>query len=643
MISLTLPDGKTIEANSGATLLDAAKSIGEGLARAALAGKIDGQMADLATPLTRDASIELLTWRDEEGREVFRHTASHVMAQAVLRLHPEAKLAIGPAIADGFYYDIAFPQPISAEDLEKIEAEMKKIVAAKYAPKRVEMPIDDALRRFRATDDRFKVELLEELKAKGETTVSLYEQGEFADLCRGPHLPNTGMIKAFKLLSLAGAYWRGDEKNEMLTRIYGACFPDKKELEEHLRILEEAKKRDHRKIGKELKLFAFHDEGPGFPFFLPNGVILYETLMAACRAELKKRNYVEIKTPVVLNEDLWHRSGHWDNYKENMYFIEIDEKGYALKPMNCPGGLLVFNQDLHSYRELPLRVAEFGLVHRHELSGVLHGLFRVRCFTQDDAHHFCAEEQLKGEIRDIINLVFHIYAMVGFENWHVELSTRPAKSIGSDEIWEKATAALQETLEEMNIAYQLNPGDGAFYGPKIDFHIQDCLKRTWQCGTIQVDFSMPERFDLSYIGADGEKHRPVMVHRAIFGSIERFLGILTEHWAGDFPLWLAPVQAIVLPISSDQAEYARQCQTALAAAGIRAEIDATDEKIGKKIREAELRKIPLMLIAGRQEAESGQIAPRRRHVGDMGAMPLARLIEIARKEIDARATAPMAE
>ena len=640
MIFLTLPDGKTLQVEKGTTLAKAAEAIGPGLARAALAAWVDGRLLDLSTPLEHDAAIQFITWKDKGGAEVFRHTTSHILAQAVKRLCPEARLAIGPAIDDGFYYDIAFPSPISAEELPKIEEEMKKIVQEGVAPRRIEMPIAEARARCVAQGERFKVELLDDWAAEGETTVSLYEQGEFTDLCRGPHLPSTRLVKTFKLLSVAGAYWKGDERREMLTRIYGISFPDKEQLNEHLRLLEEAQKRDHRKIGKDLRMFAFHDEAPGFPFFLPNGVTLYETLMSACREELKKRGYVEIKTPLILNEDLWHRSGHWDHYKENMYFTEIDGKGHAVKPMNCPGGLLVYNQDLHSYRELPLKVAEFGLVHRHELSGVLHGLFRVRCFTQDDAHVFCTEQQLKEEIRKIIELVFHLYGMFGFTDCHIELSTRPEKSLGSDEIWEKSTTALQETLEEMGVKYQLNPGQGAFYGPKIDFHIKDCLKRTWQCGTIQVDFSMPERFDLTYIGPDGERRRPVMIHRAIFGSIERFLGILTEHWAGDFPLWLAPVQAIVLSISADQHDYARSVLSQLQAAGIRAEIDLSDEKIGKKIREAELRRIPMMLVVGKNEAAKGQVALRRRHLGDQGALALEELIAKARHEIDERINKP---
>ncbi len=642
MIKVTLPDGKQLEVENGATLGEVAQKIGSGLAKAALAGKVDGRTADLTTPLTHDTAVQLLTWDSPEGREVFWHSTSHLLAQAVTRLYPKARLTIGPPIAEGFYYDIEFPEQISVEDLPKIEAEMKKIVEENLAAKRVEMPIDQARQKYAEAGNPYKVELLDDLKAVGEQTVSFYDQGEFTDLCRGPHLPSTGKVKAFKLLSVAGAYWRGSEKNQMLTRIYGISFPDKKMLDEYLRLLEEAKKRDHRKIGKDLKLFSFHEEGPGFPFFMPNGVILYNTLIDEIRRELRKRGYVEIKTPIILNEALWHRSGHWDHYKENMYFTQIDEADYAVKPMNCPGGLVVFNQDLHSYRELPLRVAEFGLVHRHEKSGVLHGLFRVRCFTQDDAHVFCTEDQLKDEIRDIIDLIYYVYDLAGFSDYRIELSTRPENSIGSDEIWDKATSALQETLEEMGIEYQLNPGDGAFYGPKIDFHVKDCLNRTWQCGTIQVDFSMPERFDLSYIGADGEKHRPVMVHRAIFGSIERFLGILTEHWAGDFPLWLAPVQAIVLPVSTDQVEYARNVRQQLEAAGIRTEVDYTEEKIGKKIREAELRKVPLMLVVGAKEAEAGKVSVRRRHAGDQGVLTIEELIEKASAEIVSRAKPPMA-
>ncbi len=641
MITLTLPDGKKIEAESGATLADVARQIGPGLAKAALAGRVNGHITDLNAPLTADAEIQLLTWDSEAGRDTFWHTSSHILAQAVMRLYPKAKLTIGPAIAEGFYYDIDFPEPVSADDLEKIEAEMKKIVDADLPSKRVEVSLNEIRQRYLVEGNHFKVELLNDLEAMGEHTITIYEQGEFSDLCRGPHLPSTGKVKAFKLLSVAGAYWRGDEKNPMLTRIYGISFPDKKMLEEYLRVLEEAKKRDHRKIGRELSLFSFHDEAPGFPFFMPNGVILYNTLIDEIRRELRKRGYSEIKTPIILNEQLWHRSGHWDHYKENMYFTQIDERDFAVKPMNCPGGLLVFNQDLHSYRDLPMRVAEFGLCHRHEKSGVLHGLFRVRCFTQDDAHVFCTEEQLKDEIRQIIELIYYVYDLAGFSEYKLELSTRPEHSIGSDEIWEKATDALRETLETMKIDYQLNPGDGAFYGPKIDFHVKDCLGRTWQCGTIQVDFSMPERFDLSYVGADGEKHRPVMVHRAIFGSIERFLGILIEHWAGDFPLWLAPVQAIVLAVTNDQHDYARQVRKQLEDAGIRCVLDLNEEKIGKKIREAEMRKIPMMLVVGAKEAESGQVSVRRRHVATQSVMDVEELIAQANEEIQTRAKQPL--
>lgn len=637
MITLTLPDGKQIEAESGSTLGDVARKIGPGLAKAALAGRMNGRMMDLATPLTEGGEIQLLTWDSDEGREIFWHTTSHILAQAVMRLYPKAKLTIGPPIAEGFYYDIDFGETVSVDDLPRIEAEMKKIIEEDFPSKRVEITLDEARERYAQLGNSFKVELLDDLQARGEQRVTYYEQGEFFDLCRGPHLPSTGKVRAFKLLSVAGAYWRGDEKNPMLTRIYGISFPDRKQLDEYLRMLEEAKKRDHRKIGRELGLFAFHDEAPGFPFFMPNGVILYNTLIDEIRRELRKRGYVEIKTPIILNEELWHRSGHWDHYKENMYFTEIDERDYAVKPMNCPGGLLVFNQDLHSYRDLPLRVAEFGLVHRHEKSGVLHGLFRVRCFTQDDAHVFCTEEHLEDEIRQIIELIHHVYDLVGFKEYNVELSTRPDNSIGSDEIWDKATTALRHTLEKMEINYKLNPGDGAFYGPKIDFHVKDCLGRTWQCGTIQADFSMPERFDLNYVGVDGQKHRPVMVHRAIFGSIERFLGILIEHWAGDFPLWLAPVQAIVLPVSGEQHEYARQLRSRFEAAGIRTQMDLSEEKIGKKIREAELRKIPMMLVVGAKEVESGQVSVRRRHVQQQSVLPVEEVISAAIREIESRA------
>jgi threonyl-tRNA synthetase len=554
---------------------------------------------------------------------------------AVKRLYPEAKLEDGPATENGFFYDIQMPQSIGPDELPAIESEMDKIVAEDLPLTRRELNREEAIAFFTQRSETFKVETIQDLPA--DAVISVYEMGAFADLCRGPHLPNTGLVKAFKIMSLAGAYRKGDATREQLVRFHGIAFADKKQMKEYLDLLEEAKKRDHRRIGQDLELFSFHDEGPGFPFFHAKGTILYNTLLAFMREELDKRGYTEIRTPMILNEELWHRSGHWDNYRQNMYFTRLDERDYAVKPMNCPGGLLVYRALRHSYKELPIRAAEFGLVHRHELSGVLHGLFRVRCFTQDDAHVFCTPDQLLSEIDKIIELVLHVYRVAGIDDVHIELSTRPDKSIGSDDVWELATSVLQQTLERRGINYQLNPGDGAFYGPKIDFHIKDCLGRSWQCGTIQVDFSMPERFDLSYIGADGEKHRPVMVHRAIFGSLERFLGILIEHYAGNFPLWLAPQQVRVLTLTSDQGEYADQIVARLKAAGLRAESDNRPEKIGNKIRQAEVDKVPAMLIVGKKEQEAGAVSVRRHGKGDTGSAPLdaaiATLVEESRNRL----------
>jgi len=635
-IKITFPDGKIQEYASGVTPAEIAAQIGPGLARAALAASLDGQLVDMNAPLKSDGALRFVTFQDPEGKDIYRHSSSHIMAQAIRRIWPEAALAIGPAIADGFYYDIALPQPISAEDLPRIEEEMERIVKEDLPFSRVEVPREEALEIFRKQGNKFKEEIISELPV--DATVSLYRQGEFVDLCRGPHIPSTKYLKAFKLTAVAGAYWRGDEKRDMLTRIYGTSFSDKKDLKEHLQLLEEARKRDHRKLGKELGLFTFHQEGPGFPFFHPRGVVLYNTLTGFCREELQKRNYREVRTPIILHEQLWHQSGHWDHYKENMYFTTIDERQFAVKPMNCPGGLLIYKSTHHSYREFPIRVGEFGLVHRHEKSGVLHGLFRVRAFTQDDAHVFCLPEQLEDEIRGLVDLILYFYKVFGFEDVHIELSTRPEKSIGTDEVWEKATSALQNTLEHMNIVYKLNPGDGAFYGPKIDFHIRDCLKRTWQCATIQVDFSMPERFDLTYVGVDGQEHRPVMVHRAVFGSLERFMGILIEHYAGNFPLWLAPVQVMVLPIGGEQEAWALELIAMLRAAGIRAEIDLSSEKIGRKIRDAEIQKIPCMLVIGQREADGHSAAIRRHGAGDQGVKAAEELIrdllaEIAEKRL----------
>ena len=637
-IKITLPDGDVKSYEAGVTPRQIAEGIGPRLAQEALAARINGRMIDLDTPIREDARLQLLTFKDPEGQDVYRHSSAHIMAQAIERLYPGAKLAIGPAIEDGFYYDIDFPQPIKPEDLTRIEQEMEKIALEDLPFQREEASREEALRIYEKMGNKYKMEIIREFP-EGEI-VSLYKQGEFVDLCRGPHIPSTKFLKAFKLTGLAGAYWRGDERREMLTRIYGTSFRDQKELKKHLALIEEAKKRDHRKLGKELDLFSFHPEGPGFPFFHPKGVVLFNELVQFCRQELAKRGYQEVKTPLILNEELWHRSGHWEHYRENMYFTSIDERDYAVKPMNCPGGLLVYKSRLHSYREFPLKVAEFGQVHRHEKSGVLHGLFRVRTFTQDDAHVFCLPEQLKDEIRKLVDLILYFYRIFGFEDVMIELSTRPESGIGSDEMWEEATTALQETLEDMKIDYKLNPGEGAFYGPKIDFHIRDCLKRTWQCATIQVDFSMPERFDLTFVGADGREHRPVMIHRAIFGSLERFLGILIEHYGGNFPLWLASVQAVVLPIGSVHFDWAREVCGILGQAGIRTELDESDEKIARKIRNAEMQKIPCMLIIGDREKEARSAALRRHQKGDVGQKSIEDIVMDLKKEIGEKRLSP---
>jgi len=630
-IKITFLDGKAKPYPAGVTPHQIANDIGPGIARVALAAKVDDQLIDLDAPLRKDTSLRLLTFNDPEGRDIYRHSSSHIMAQAIMRLYPQAHLAIGPAIEDGFYYDVDFPQPISPDALPKIEDEMQKIVKEDIPFERSEVSHKDALHLFEKEGNKFKVELIQELA--DDTIVSLYKQGEFIDLCRGPHIPSTGYLKAFKLIGLAGAYWRGDERREMLTRIYGTSFMDAKSLKEHLALIEEAKKRDHRLLGRELDLYSFQPEGPGFPFFHHKGVVIFNELINFCRTELYKRGYLEVKTPLILNEELWHRSGHWDHYRENMYFTTIDEKSFAVKPMNCPGGLLVYKSRLHSYREFPIKVAEFGQVHRHEKSGVLHGLFRVRTFTQDDAHVFCLPEQLEDEVAKLIDLILYFYRTFGFEDVMIELSTRPFSSIGSDEMWEKATDALQNTLNRMKISFKVNLGEGAFYGPKIDFHIRDCLKRTWQCATIQVDFSMPERFDLTYIGADGKEHRPVMIHRAIFGSLERFIGILIEHYGGNFPLWLAPVQAVVLPISEKHFDWAKEVKRLLDEVGIRTEVNLSEDKITRKIRNAETEKIPVMLITGDREIETKSASVRRHGTGDIGSKPIDEIILDLKKEI----------
>ncbi len=620
---IRMKDGSEREYDAPVTVWKAAQDIGEGLARAACVGEVNGQVVDLRYEMTQDCDLRILTFEDEEGRAAFRHTASHILAQAVKRLYPETKLAIGPAIQDGFYYDFEFESPISNDDMEQIEKEMKKIVEEKEEIRRYTLTREQALGLMRSRREPYKVELIEDLP-EGEE-ISFYEQGEFVDLCAGPHLMNTKAVKAFRLTSIAGAYWRGSEKNKMLTRIYGTAFAKKEELKAYLELLEEAKKRDHRKLGKELGLFALMDEGPGFPFFLPKGMILKNLLIDYWRELHQREGYVEIQTPMMLNRKLWETSGHWDHYRENMYTTRIDEEDFAIKPMNCPGGMLVYKSEPHSYRDLPLRIGELGLVHRHEKSGALHGLMRVRCFTQDDAHIFMTQDQITDEIKGVVRLIDEVYQKFGFR-YHVELSTRPEDSIGSDEDWELATNGLRQALDEMNLAYTVNEGDGAFYGPKIDFHLTDSLGRTWQCGTIQLDFQLPMRFEAEYIGSDGERHRPIMIHRVVFGSIERFIGILIEHYAGKFPLWLAPVQVKVLPISDKHIEYAKKVCEELKAASIRCEADLRAEKIGYKIRSAQLEKVPYMLIVGQKEEENGTVSVRSREQGDLGEERLEQFI-----------------
>ena len=630
---ITLKDGSVKEYGQPMSVIDIAADISEGLARVACAGELNGEVVDLRTVVDKDCSLNILTFDSEGGAGAFRHTTSHIMAQAIKRLWPEMKLAIGPSIADGFYYDIDSERPIVSEDLEKIEAEMKKIVKEALPITRFTKSREDAIAYFKEKGEPYKVELIEDLPEDAE--ISFYQQGEFVDLCAGPHLMSTKPVKAFKLTSLAGAYWRGSEKNKMLTRIYGTSFTKKADLEEYITRMEEAKKRDHRKLGKELGLFMMKEEGPGFPFFLPKGMVLKNTLLDYWREIHRKAGYVEISTPIMLNRQLWETSGHWDHYKENMYTTVIDEQDFAIKPMNCPGGILVYQSEPRSYRDLPLRMGELGLVHRHEKSGQLHGLMRVRCFTQDDAHIFMMPEQIRDEIKGVAKLIDEVYQLFGFK-YHVELSTRPEDSMGSDEDWEMATSALQGALDDLGLDYVINEGDGAFYGPKIDFHLEDSIGRTWQCGTIQLDFQLPLRFNCEYIGADGEKHRPIMIHRVAFGSIERFIGILIEHYAGAFPTWLAPVQVKVLPISEKYMEYGQKVLAQLNEAGIRAEIDTKAEKIGYKIREARLQKIPYMLIVGAKEEEEGLVSVRSRFLGDEGQKSLASFISDITEEIKSR-------
>ena len=631
-MKIILKDGSVKEYAQAMSVIDIAKDLSEGLARVACAGEVNGEVVDLRTVLEQDCELNILTAKDEKGLAALRHTASHVMAQAVKRLYPSTKLAIGPSIADGFYYDMEFDTPLTSDDFGKIEAEMKKIIKEDLKIERFTKSREDAIAFMKEKGEPYKVELIEDLP-EGEE-ISFYSQGEFVDLCAGPHLMSTkGVGKAFKIMSLAGAYWRGDEHNKMLTRLYATAFGKKEELEAYITMMEEAKKRDHRKLGKELGLFMMHEAGPGFPFFLPKGMVLKNTLLDYWRQIHKKAGYVEVSTPIILNRSLWETSGHWDHYKNNMYTTVIDEEDYAIKPMNCPGGVLVYASEPRSYRDLPLRMGELGIVHRHEKSGQLHGLMRVRCFTQDDAHIFMTPEQIKDEIKGVVHLINQVYSLFGFK-YHVELSTRPEDSMGSDEDWEMATEGLRSALEELGLPYVVNEGDGAFYGPKIDFHLEDSIGRTWQCGTIQLDFQLPQRFELEYTGADGEKHRPIMIHRVVFGSIERFIGILIEHFAGAFPTWLAPVQVKILPISDKYADYSKEVLDKLTEAGIRAEMDTRSEKIGYKIREAQTQKIPYMLVVGQKEEEEKTVSVRSRFAGDEGASSVESFIESIQKEIE---------
>ncbi len=632
-MKITLKDGSVKEVQKGISVLDLAKEISEGLARNATCAKVNGEVKDLRYNIEEDSEVEILTFdNSEDGKKAYWHTTSHIMAQAIKRIYGnDVKLTIGPAIANGFYYDFDVKENISSDDFEKIEAEMKKIIKEDLPIERYTLPREEAIKFMKEQGEDYKVELIEELP-EGEE-ISFYKQGEFTDLCAGPHLMSTGKVKAVKILSSSGAYWRGDEHNKMLQRFYGISYPKASQLEEYLNMLEEAKKRDHKKLGKELELFMIAPEGPGFPFFLPKGMVLRNVLEDFWRDIHRKNGYVEIKTPMILNEELWHRSGHWDHYKENMYTTKIDGVDYGIKPMNCPGGMIVYKSKMRSYKDLPIRAGELGLVHRHEKSGELNGLFRVRCFTQDDAHIFCLPEQIESEIEGIIKLVDKVYKIFGFE-YTLELSTRPEDSMGTDEQWNMAEDALKKVLKDLEMPYELNEGDGAFYGPKIDFHIKDSLGREWQCGTIQLDFQMPERFDLTYIGEDGEKHRPVMLHRVIFGSIERFIGVLIENYAGAFPTWLAPVQVKLLPIADAHKEYAEKVKEELEEVGIRVEVDARNEKIGYKIREAQLEKVPYMLVLGDKEKEAGTVGVRSRKDGDIGAMPIDEFIAKVVEEID---------
>ena len=633
MITIRLKDGKEKEFESAVSLADAAKAISNSLGKNALVAKVNGELTDLRDPIVDGAEVEFFTKEDPEGLFTLRHTASHVMAQAIQHLFPGVKFAIGPAIDDGFYYDLDSDHVFSQEDFAAIEKEMSKIAKENIPLVKKVLPRDEALQYFKDKGQDYKVMLIEDLPE--EETISLYEQGDFTDLCAGPHLKSTGKVKTFKLMTVAGAYWRGDSKNKMLQRIYATAFFSKEDLDHYLFVRAEAEKRDHRKLGKQLDLFSFHEEGPGFPFFHPKGMILRNKLMDYERELFKEFGYVEIMTPVILSKKLWLQSGHWDHYKENMYFTQIDDEDYAIKPMNCPGGILFFKTQQRSYRDLPMRVGEFGLVHRHELKGALHGLFRVRCFTQDDAHIFMTQEQMKDEVIQCMAMYQKMYGVFGLE-YHVELSTRPENSMGSDELWEISTNALREAIETAGVPYQINEGDGAFYGPKLDFHVQDSLGRTWQCGTIQMDMQLPERFDVNYIGEDGEKHRAVMLHRAGYGSLERFIGILIEHYAGAFPTWIAPVQAKIIPVTDKNLEYAKSVAAAMSESDIRVEVEEANETLGYKIRKAQMEKVPYMIIVGDQEMKGHTISVRSRKNGDLGSQSLPMFVANLIREIKER-------
>ncbi len=628
-MKIFLKNGDALSLEDGAKCSDAAKAISESLARNAVAAKVNGALCDLSAQLSEGDKLELVTLKDKEGIEVYRHTCAHVLAQAVKNIFPTCKLAIGPVIENGFYYDFEFNTPITQEDFGKIEAEMQKIIKANTPIERFELPRKEAIELMTRFKEKYKVEIINDLPE--DSVISFYKQGAFTDLCRGPHLPSTGRIKAFKLTSLAGAYWRGNEKNKMLTRIYGVAFAKKDEMQEYFDMLEEAKKRDHIKLGRELKLFALLPEGKGFPFFLPNGMVLKNILADYWRDLHRKEGYVEIQTPIILTRTLWENSGHWDHYKNNMYTTVIDGEDCAVKPMNCPGGMLVYKLQPHSYKDLPIRMGEMGLVHRHEKSGQLHGLFRVRCFTQDDAHIFMLPEQITDEIKGVVRLTDKIYKQFGF-TYKVELSTRPKDSMGTEEEWNAATNALRAALDDLGLEYEINEGDGAFYGPKIDFHLKDSIGRTWQCGTIQLDFQMPQRFELEYVGEDGAKHRPIMIHRAIYGSMERFIGILIEHYAGKFPVWLAPVQVKVLPITDRTHDYANKVAEMLRAKGVRVELDERNEKIGYKIREAKLEKVPYVIVVGDAEERDGTVNVNKRGVEEKFSMKAEEFADLVCRE-----------